>query len=103
MDSDGGAPLVTLEQTKGVDYTAYTDARGNDLDWRYCVEPPTDVHPKFIGAMRFDPGPVPHATSANAATGLRDYYDFSTYDQSTQGHLNADGLCYVRRLYASPR
>ena len=34
--------------------------------------------------------------------GLRDYYDFSTYNQSTQGHLNADGLCYVQRRYASP-
>ncbi len=100
---DAGEPLVTLEQTKGVDYTAYTDALGNDLDWRYCVEPPTDAHAKFVGAMRFDPGPVPHATSANASTGLRDYFDFSTYDQSTQGHLNADGLCYVQRRYASPR
>jgi hypothetical protein len=102
VGQDAGIPLATLEQTKGVDYTAYTDALGNDLDWRYCVDPPMDAHPEFVGAMRFDPGPVPHATSANASTGLRDYYDFSTYNQSTQGHLNADGLCYVQRRYASP-
>jgi hypothetical protein len=56
-----------------------------------------------VGAMRFDPGGVPHATNGNPATGLRDYYDFSTYDQSTQGHLNADGLCFVHRRYPSPR
>ena len=37
------------------------------------------------------------------ASGLRDYYDFATYNQSTQGHLNSDGLCYVARNYSSPR
>ena len=33
---------------------------------------------------------------------LRDYRDFMTYDQSTQGHLNSDGLCFVKRNYPSP-
>jgi hypothetical protein len=93
---------VTLEDTQGVDYTAYTDSSGNALDWRYCIEPPTDVHAKFTGPMRFDPESVPHAPGSSAAGGLRDYYDFSTYDQSTQGHLNSDGLCYVKRNYPSP-
>jgi len=32
-------------------------------------------------------------------TGLRDLYDFATYNQSTQGHLNSDGLCAVERHY----
>ncbi|HEX4340008.1 MAG TPA: hypothetical protein VH062_29070 [Polyangiaceae bacterium] len=103
VGADAGTPAATLEQTVGVDYTAYTDALGNALDYRYCVEPPTDAHPKFVGAMRFDPGSVPHATNDDPASGLRDYHDFSTYDQSTQGHLNADGLCYVARRYPSPR
>ena len=93
---------VTLEDTQGVDYTAYTDSAGNALDWRYCTEPPSDVHPKFTGPMRFDPQSVPHASGNNAASGLRDYSDFSTYNQSTQGHLNSDGLCYVQRNYPSP-
>ncbi|MES1176911.1 MAG: hypothetical protein ABUL62_21495 [Myxococcales bacterium] len=96
------AGLVTLEDTVGVDYTAYTDARGNPVNWRYCVEPPTDVHPKLVGAMRFDPRSVQSATGSDPATGLRDYYDFATYNQSTQGHLNSDGLCFVRRNYPSP-
>jgi hypothetical protein len=100
---DGGAaPTVTLETTRGVDYTAYSDALGNKLNWRYCIDPPTDVHPQFNGPMAFDPQNVPHATSSDGNTGLRDYYDFSTYDQSTQGHLNSDGLCFVKRNYASP-
>ncbi len=102
VGQDAGAPTVTLEMTKGVDYTAYKDALGNPVKWRYCTDPPTDVHPKITGAMRFDPRSVPHATGSNAATGLRDYYDFATYNQSTQGHLNSDGLCFVKRSYPSP-
>jgi hypothetical protein len=34
---------------------------------------------------------------------LRNYADFVAYQQSTQGHLNADGLCAVKRLFPSPR
>jgi hypothetical protein len=100
--SDGGAPTATMESTKGVDYTAYTDALGHALNWRYCIAPPTDVHPQFGGAMAFDPQSVPHCPSGNPATGLCDYYDFATYNQSTQGHLNSDGLCFVKRNYPSP-
>ncbi len=99
---DGGVPLVTLELTKGVDYTEYTDALGNVLNWRYCVAPPTDVHPKLTGVMKFDAQNLAHASGGDPSTGLRDYYDFSTYDQSTQGHLNSDGLCFVKRNYPSP-
>lgn len=97
----GGVASVTLDDTRGVDYTAYTDQRGKPVEWRYCIEPPTDVHPKLTGAMRFDPRGVP-ASGSNPAAGLRDYYDFATYNQSTQGHLNSDGLCYVKRNYPSP-
>ena len=93
---------VTLEDTVGADYTAFTDSQGAPVSFRYCVDPPTDVHPKLVGAMRFDPHGVPAATSSDARSGLRDYADFATYDQSTQGHLNSDGLCYVRRNYPSP-
>jgi hypothetical protein len=41
----------------------------------------------------------PSSTNGSA---LRDYYDFFTYNQSTQGHLNSDGLCFVQRNYPSP-
>jgi hypothetical protein len=98
-----GLPTVTLEMTQGVDYTAYTDAAGSPVSWRYCFDPPTDVHPQFTGRMAFDPQSVAHATGSDPATGLRDYYDFATYNQSTQGHLNSDGLCAVERQYPSPQ
>jgi hypothetical protein len=98
----GAAPTVTLDMTKGVDYTAYTDALGTGLDWRYCIAPPTDVHPQFNGAMAFDPESVPHCMMNDSATGLCDYFDYTTYNQSTQGHLNSNGLCFVKRNYPSP-
>ena len=90
----GVFPTVTLEMTKGVPYApAYMDGAGNPLYWRYCITPPTDVHAQFTGPMAFD---------AQSVSSLADYYDFATYNQSTQGHLNSDGLCYVDRHYPSP-
>jgi hypothetical protein len=102
MGQGGTFPTATLEATQGKDYAAFKDAAGNQLYWRYCQAPPTDVHSQFMGMMAFDPQSVPHATGSNGCTGLRDYYDFATYNQSTQGHLNSDGLCYVARHYPSP-
>lgn len=100
-------PTVTLEMTRGVDDRRVTDALGNVLSWRYCAPPDTSVHSRFVGPMAFDAESVAHAPGANAdadaCKGLRDYHDFATYDQSTQGHLNSDGLCYVVRHYPSPR
>lgn len=98
----GGTASVTLEDTKGLDYTGVADKQGKPLQWRYCIEPGTDAHAKLVGAMRFDSQSVPHASGPDPAGGLRDYYDYSTYNQSTQGHLNSNGLCFVRRNYASP-
>ncbi|HXJ22170.1 MAG TPA: hypothetical protein VMT03_18250 [Polyangia bacterium] len=96
-------PEVDLETAKGVDYTQVTDALGNHLSWRYCTTPDISVHTQFVGPMAFDAQSVPHAPGGDPCSGLRDYYDFSTYDQSTQGHLNSDGLCYVVRHYPSPQ
>lgn len=98
-----GVPTVTLDDLKGVDYTGITDATGKPLTWRYCTDPATDAHAKFAGPMRFFPASVPHATSPDPTTGLRDVYDLVSYNQSTQGHLNADGLCAVTRNYPSPK
>jgi hypothetical protein len=100
--SDAGVPTVTLDMTKGVDFTAYTDALGNPVSWRYCIDPDTTVHDLFTGVMAFDRQNVPRTAGSDAAAGLRDTYDFATYNQSTQGHLNADGLCAVQHNYPSP-
>jgi hypothetical protein len=100
---NGVFPTVRTESAQGIDYTSFKDAQGHALGWRYCIAPPTDVHAQFVGPMAFDPQTVPHTSTSDGCMGLRDYYDFATYNQSTQGHLNSDGLCYVARHYPSPR
>jgi hypothetical protein len=95
-------PTVTLEMTQGVDFTAYTDDLGDPISWRNCMPPPTDAHDAFSGPMAFDAEGVPQATDGDPSTGLRDYYDFATYNQGSQWYLNEDGLCAVARNYPSP-
>jgi hypothetical protein len=102
--ADGGVPTVHFEDVIGVDYTGFTDKAGNVLPWRTCD--PMYQNPNGgsrVGPMQFDPVTVPHCIGGDHATGLCDYYDFSKYNQSTQGHWNgADGLCFVQRHYPSP-
>ncbi len=104
VPTDGGVPTVHFEDTKGVDYLGFTDKQGNVLPWRTCD--PAYQNPNGgsrVGQMHFDPVHVPQCMNGDHSTGLCDYYDFSKYDQSTQGHWNgADGLCFVKRHYPSP-
>ncbi len=99
---DAGAPVVTMDRLVGLDYTGFKDATGAPVPWRICD--PAYQNPNGgsrTGQMHFDPVSVPRAT--DPAIGFRDYYDYSTYNQSTQGHWNgADGLCFVKRHYPSP-
>ncbi len=80
-----GTPTALVEDMTSVDYTHFTDAQGNALPWRDCVG--TNFVPPDSGTMHFN--------DAAGAT-LRNYAEFMTYDQRTQGHLNSDGLCYVK-------
>lgn len=92
-------PTAQLEDMKGVDPTAITDKQKNPVPGRTCADfykPPTQ------GQLGFDPLNIPVNPTGDPATSLRDLYDYMTYNQSTQGHLNADGLCYVQRHYPSP-
>ncbi len=57
----------------------------NALPWRDCVK--LDVNPPDNGTMHF-------ADAAGAT--LHNYAEYMTYDQRTQGHLNSDGLCFVK-------
>ncbi len=102
--TDGGVPTVHLTDVIGVDYTGFTDRAGHPLPWRTCD--PNYQNPNGgsrSGQMNYDPVHVPHCTHGDHSTGLCDYYDFSKYDQSTQGHWNgSDGLCFVERHYPSP-
>jgi hypothetical protein len=90
---------VTLEDLKGIDPTAITDKDGNPLPWRSCVSSYT---PPASGQMGFSTDGIPVSPGGDPATSIRDLYDFVTYNASTSGHLNADGLCAVKRNYPSP-
>jgi hypothetical protein len=90
---------VELSDTVGVDYTAFR--LGSDpLPWRSCLS--TYTPPNTNAQMGFDSLTVPHDPKGDPATSMRDYADYLTYNQSTQGHLNSDGLCFVERHYPSP-
>ncbi len=104
ISTDGGVSTVHFSDVTGVNYLAFTDKTGAVLPWRTCD--PNYQNPNGgsrIGQMHFDPVRVPQCANGDRSTGLCDYYDFSKYDQSTQGHWNgSDGLCFVQRHYASP-
>jgi len=96
-----GEFVVTLDDLKGVNFTAFTDASGSPLPWRSCL--PTYTPPNTSMSMGFDTQGVPYSPSGNPSMALRDFADYVTYNQSTEGHLNADGLCFVERSYPSPK
>ena len=90
---------VALSNAVGVDYTAFT-FKGQPLPWRKCL---TDFTPPSSNTqVSFDSLTIPHNPSGDPATSMRDYADYMTYNQSTEGHLNSDGLCFVQRSYTSP-
>ena len=101
---DGGIPTAHFEDSVGVDYTGFKDKQGNALPWRICD--PNYQNPNGgtrVGQMHFDPVAIPACQNNDSNSGFCDYYDFSKYNQSTQGHWNgADGLCFVQRAYGSP-
>ena len=90
---------VTLDDLAKLDFTSFRDANGVALPWRSCVA----EKPVREGQRRFDSGSVAVDPNASPDVALRSYRDFVQYEQSTEGHLNADGLCAVRRMFASPR
>lgn len=95
-----GTPTAIVEDFAATDFTHFTDAQGNALPWRSCVG--SAFTPPDTGTMHFDPRGVPVNPSDQSGHSLRNYADYMRYNQSTQGHLNSDGLCYVRRNFPSP-
>ncbi len=97
-----GAPAtVTIDDLAGVDPASFKTKAGLPVRWRSCVD--ADLYPlPTTNPMGFDTKGVPVNPGGSAETSIRDYRDYVTYDQSTEGHLNADGLCFVRRNYPSP-
>ena len=59
--------------------------------------------PPGDGAMTFDTLTIPvNPTGRSRRWSIRDFYDYTLYNHSTFGHLNADGLSFVDRQYPSP-
>ncbi len=97
--------LVTLDNTKGVDYHLFKDPAGDALPWRWCSSATTAVYtpPDNNAQMHFDSLSIREVPGGDPTKVMHDYLDYMNYDQSTQGHLNSDGLCYVGRNYPSPQ
>jgi hypothetical protein len=94
-------PTARIEDMKGVPFYAFTDRTGTPLPWRNCSG--AFYTPPGSGQMFFNPLSVPvNPAATDPSEALRDYYDFIRYSQSTQGHLNSQGLCYIDRQYPAP-
>lgn len=94
-------PTAQLEDFKGYALKPFVDVQGHPLPWRSCLDA-SDYTAPSDGAMAFDTLTIPVNTTGNPAQVIRDFYDYVTYNHSTFGHLNADGLSFVDRQYPSP-
>ncbi len=105
-------PVAHTEDMRGVPFNPFTDGEGRVIPWRDCE--PTLYTTPGNGAMSFSTLSVPqdpHGSCTGApgqdftqdrCPAIRDYYDFMRYTQSTQGHLNSQGLCYIDRRFPAP-
>jgi hypothetical protein len=90
---------LTVNLLAGVDPTAFVDGAGNALPWRRC-----DGTAPASGQRAFDTGSIGVNPAGDPSSVFRDYRDFVYYVTSSMGHLNGgEGLCYVKRGYASPQ
>jgi hypothetical protein len=108
---DGTIP-VNLTDFVGVRFHPWFDKTGTPLPWRNCVG--TYYTPPGNGQMFFstlsvpiDPngtctGTIGQDYTLDDCKYIRDYYDYIRYTQSTQGHLNSQGLCFIDRQYPAP-
>jgi hypothetical protein len=96
----GPAEVLETESFAALDPTAFVDANGRLLPWRVCragVGLPTGEQRGFgVGHVLVD-------RAGDARDAFRNYRDYVSYLQSTEGHLNGgEGLCFVQRAYPSP-
>jgi hypothetical protein len=103
---------VHTEDFVGVAFHPWFDGVGTPLPWRNCVgtyyTPPGDGQMFFSTlSVPIDPhgtctGVVGRPATDDDCPAIRDYYDYIRYTQSTQGHLNSQGLCFIARQYPAP-
>lgn len=87
---DSGTWNVTMSDTVGVDYHTFTYGT-TPLPWRSCI------------AGQSWPSSDPQMGYDDQGATVDDFQAYMIYNQSTQGHLNSDGLCFVSRNYESAR
>lgn len=98
-----GAGPASIELTTadlGIDFQAFRDAQMTPVPWRTCG--PVLSNERTTGTVAYDPVSVP-VNPMGGAAGLKDLLDYMTYNLSTMGHLNNDGLCFPERKFPSPR
>ena len=103
---------VSTEDFVGVRFHPWFDKTGTPLPWRNCVgqyyQPPGNGQMFFSTlSVPIDPNGTCTGTTGQdytkaSCTSIRDYYDYIRYTQSTQGHLNSQGLCFIDRQYPAP-
>ncbi len=103
---------VNVEDFVGVQFHPWFDRTGTPLPWRNCVG--NNYSPPGNGQMFFSTLSVPinpqgvctgsigQDYTQDTCPAIRDYYDYIRYTQSTQGHLNSQGLCFIDRQYPAP-
>lgn len=98
----GPAPAavdVTEADLIGVELQSFKDAQGLAMPIRFCGAQQTGE--PTAGTLGYDPKNVP-VNPLGGEAGLKDLYDYMTYNLSTFGHLNNDGLCFPARNFAAP-
>lgn len=98
-----GAGPASVELTTddlAFDFQAPRDAQGSAIPWRTCG--PVEANERTSGTLSFDPVNV-SVNPLGGAAGLKDLADYMTYNLSSFGHLNNDGLCFPDRKYPSPQ
>ena len=83
-----------------LDFQAPRDAQNAPIPWRTCG--PVLTGERTSGTVSDDPVNVPVNPTGGSA-GLKNLVDYMTYNLSTFGHLNNDGLCFPDRQYPSPQ
>lgn len=95
----GPATADVTNADLAIDFLAPKDAQLAAIPWRTCG--PVNVGERTTGTVSYDPGTVP-VNPAGGAAGLKDLSDYMTYNLSTFGHFNNDGLCFPERQFPSP-
>lgn len=100
MTGQGPAMVELNTADLAFDLLAPRDAQGAAIPWRTCG--PQQANERTTGTVSYNPVNVP-VNPAGGAAGLKDLADYMTYNLSTFGHLNNDGLCFPDRKYPSPQ